>query len=110
MSLVIPNSPSSTPPPIVTIVEGSGDLPNPGDHSLEDTNAFNKRTNVPVTEEAGIDDEALRELPPYISITAEDRVKAPQGNPNWKARQFKEIARTDDRHLSVIVPTENQDV
>lgn len=109
MSLVIPNAPSSTPPPIVTIVEGSGDLRNPGDHSLEDTNAFNKRTNVPVTEEAGIDDGELRELPPYISITAEDRVKAPKGNPAWKARQLKEVAPPDDRLQSVIVPTEKQD-
>lgn len=108
MSLVIPNSPSSTPPPIVTIVEGSGELPNPGDHSLEDGNAFNKRTNVPVTEEQGIDNGALV-APPYVSITAEDRVKAPKGNPAWKPKQLIEVARTSDRELSHIIPAQQQD-
>lgn len=39
----------------VTVVEGSGDLPNPGDRSLEDVNNFNKREDVPVTEQKGIE-------------------------------------------------------
>lgn len=107
MSLVVPIKPGEWPQP-VTVVEGSGELPNPGDHSLEDVNAFNKRTNVPVTEEKGIDNEELKS-PPHISITADDWVKAPKGNPDWVPRQLKEIAREDDRQLSVIVPTQHQD-
>ena len=130
MALVIPNKPSTTPPEIphnaTTNVLGAGgrngaaklygedpevirvdELANPGDHSLEDVNAFNKRTNVPVTEEKGIDNEELKN-PPHISITAADWVKAPKGNPDWKPRQLKEVARTDDRRESVIVPTEHQ--
>lgn len=105
MAMVMPVKPGEWPEP-VTVVVGQGELPNPGDHSLEDVNAFNKRSNVPVTEEKGIDDEELKK-PPHILITAEDRIER-KGNPDWKPRQFKEVARTDDRRESIIVPTEHQ--
>lgn len=107
MSLVIPNKPSTTPPDIPNVVTGSGDLTNPGDTSNESLNAFNKRTSVPVTEEKGIDAADLK-APPHINVTAQDRVKAPAGNPDWVPRQFKEVARDDSRKLSVIVPTQHQ--
>lgn len=52
MTLVVPTKPGQWPEPVFTATPS--ELGNPGDTSLESANAFNKRTNVPVTEERGI--------------------------------------------------------
>lgn len=105
MSLVIPIKPGQWPEP-VTIIEGQGDLPNPGDHSLEDVNAFNKRENVPVTEQLHIDNPNLPgpDQDGPDSITNEDRIPRRKGNPAWKSpAYYREEPRTSDRTQSSIV-------
>lgn len=112
MSLVIPNAPSSTPPQPVTIVEGQGDLANPGDTHNESINAFNKREDVPVSEQKFIKNRP--DLPgpdqdgPDV-LTHQDRIKRRKGNPDWKAPDYLiETSRERDTDLSAIVPRSNE--
>lgn len=104
--------PGDWPQP-VTVVEGQGDLANPGDTGNESINAFNKRDNVPVTEQRFIKNRP--DLPgpnqdgPDL-ITNQDRVKRRKGNPDWKAPDYLiEDARERDTDLSEIVPRSNED-
>ncbi|QZE10445.1 hypothetical protein SEA_SCOOBYDOOBYDOO_99 [Mycobacterium phage ScoobyDoobyDoo] len=111
MSMVIPTKPGEWPQP-VTVVEGQGDLPNPGDTSLESVNAFNKREDVRVSEQRYIDRDDLpgpnQDGPD--SITSNDRVPRKRGNPDWKAPAYRiETARETDTKLSEIVPRSNED-
>ncbi|ACH62105.1 hypothetical protein MYRNA_104 [Mycobacterium phage Myrna] len=112
MALVVPNSPDSTPPEFHTVVEGQGDLSNPGDTSNESVNAYNKRTNVPVTEIRGIKNRPDLPGPPNDGpdlITSNDRIRRRKGNPDWKAPDYRiETARERDTDLSAIVPRSNE--
>lgn len=114
MTVVVNIKPNEWPEP-KGVVEGQGDLANPGDTSLESVNAFNKRDTVPVTEIKAIDRDDLPgpdQGPPEGQglITGNDARIGPIGKEAWKApAYFREEPRQRDTDLSEIVPKTNPD-
>jgi hypothetical protein len=104
--MVVPVKPGEWPEPL-SVIEGQGDLPNPGDHSLESTNAFNKREDVPITEQKWIDNPNLGgpDQDGPDGFTHEDRIPRRVGEvENKSPKYYIEEAPENDRLQTKITP------